>query len=328
MGSSQTGIRHLVQQNVAWSNGAAGFYANHSTGGNTWYNNTSYNNGTQYNMLASSFDSSGNVTGTIILSGSHAHIMRNNIGYPDKNSNMDGVDSSFNTWDLGITPAASDFASISDTGCDGARAADGSMPTACAFMHLTAGSRMIDKGTNVMLPYVAAAPDLGAFEYGATGGASGAAGTSGAAGASGAAGTTGRGGASGAGGRGGAAGGAIGTGTAGVGGTGGGGAAGGVSGTGTGGGTSVGTAGSNGSGTGGAASSGTGGTSSTGSGGSNSTGAGGGTTSGTGGSTTGGDVSTGCSCETGGARGGGNLAIVGMLSLLGLTVVRRRKRRG
>ena len=53
MGSSQTGIRHIVQNNVAWKNKAAGFYANHSSGGNTWYNNTSYMNGTQYNMLAS-----------------------------------------------------------------------------------------------------------------------------------------------------------------------------------------------------------------------------------------------------------------------------------
>jgi len=59
MGSSGTGIRHLVQNNVAWKNSAAGFYANHSSGGNTWYNNTSYSNGTQYNMLASSFAADG-----------------------------------------------------------------------------------------------------------------------------------------------------------------------------------------------------------------------------------------------------------------------------
>ena len=39
------------------------------TGGNNWYNNTSYQNGTQFNMLASSFDSAGNVTGTITLTG-------------------------------------------------------------------------------------------------------------------------------------------------------------------------------------------------------------------------------------------------------------------
>jgi hypothetical protein len=69
MGSSKTGIRHIVQNNVAWKNKASGFYANHSTGGNNWYNNTSYQNGTQFNMLASSFDSAGNVTGTITLTG-------------------------------------------------------------------------------------------------------------------------------------------------------------------------------------------------------------------------------------------------------------------
>ena len=84
MGSSKTGVRHLVQNNVAWKNKASGFYANHSTGGNNWYNNTSFMNGTNYNMLASSFDSSGNVVMTITLTGALAHIMRNNIGYPNK----------------------------------------------------------------------------------------------------------------------------------------------------------------------------------------------------------------------------------------------------
>ena len=194
IGSSKTGIRHLVQNNVAWSNSASGFYANHSTGGNTWYNNTSYNNGTQYNMLASSFDASGNVTGTIILTGTKVHIMRNNIGFPDKNSNMGGVDTQFNTWDLGITPTAADFASVSDTPCTGPREADGSMPSACTMLHLAAGSPMIDKGTNVGLPYVGSAPDLGAYEYGATT-TTGSGGTTGGAG-----GSTGSGGSTGAGG--------------------------------------------------------------------------------------------------------------------------------
>src|SRR3954465_740250 len=167
MGSSQTGIRHLVQQNVSWSNKDSGFYANPSTGGNTWYNNTSYNNGTQYNMLASSFDSSGNVVATITLSGSLAHVMKNNIGFPNKNANMTGVNTTFNTWDLGITPASSDFTSIPGPGCDGPRAPDGSLPPACALLHLSAGRKMIDKGTNVSLPYVGTAPDLGAYEFGA-----------------------------------------------------------------------------------------------------------------------------------------------------------------
>ena len=63
MGSSKTGIRHLVQKNVAWKNKANGFYANHSSGGNTWYNNTSFQNGTQFNMLASTWDAAGNRDG-------------------------------------------------------------------------------------------------------------------------------------------------------------------------------------------------------------------------------------------------------------------------
>ena len=183
MGSSQVAAcRHIIENNVAWKNKAAGFYANHSSGGNTWYNNTSYMNNVQYNMLASSFDSSGNITGTIVLSGSKAHIMRNNIGFPNKNSNMDGVDSMFNTWDLNIAEAASDFVSTSDAGCLGPRQADGSMPAACNFLKLKAGSPLIDKGKDVMLPFVGTAPDLGAYEYGAVVPSGGAGGSSGAAG--------------------------------------------------------------------------------------------------------------------------------------------------
>jgi MYXO-CTERM domain-containing protein len=175
MGSSQTGVRHLVQNNVAWKNKASGFYANHSTGGNSWYNNTSFMNGTQFNMLASP---AGDPNTTITLTGSLVHIMRNNIGYPNKNSNMTGVDTMFNSWDLGITPASGDFASTADPsvsmtgmsiegmGALGPRQADGSLPNV-DFLKLAAGSRMIDKGTDVGLPYAGVAPDLGAYEYGA-----------------------------------------------------------------------------------------------------------------------------------------------------------------
>jgi MYXO-CTERM domain-containing protein len=210
MGSSATGVRHLVQNNVAWKNKASGFYANHSTGGNTWYNNTSFMNGTQYNMLASP---AGDPNTTITLTGALAHVMRNNIGYPNRNSNMTGVDTMFNSWDLNITPAATDFLSIADpsvsgtgvaiesSGAIGPRPADGSMP-AVDFLKLAAASRMIDKGTNVGLPFVGAAPDLGAYEFGAptnpgTGGATGGGGSTGAGGATGTGGTLGTAGATG-----------------------------------------------------------------------------------------------------------------------------------
>ncbi|MGA2450207.1 MAG: right-handed parallel beta-helix repeat-containing protein [Polyangiaceae bacterium] len=183
MGSSKTGIRHLVQNNVAWKNKANGFYANHSSGGNTWYNNTSFQNGTQYNMLASTWsepNGGGTRTDGVILTGTKVHIMRNNIGYPDKNEYITGygVDSQFNTWDLNITPGPTDFLSIADpsvngtgasietSGALGPRAANGDLPDV-DFLQLAAGSQMIDKGTDVGLPYVGAAPDLGAYEFGA-----------------------------------------------------------------------------------------------------------------------------------------------------------------
>ena len=124
-GSSKTGIRHTIQHCVAWKNTAAGFYANHSLGGNNWYNNTSYNNGAAYNMLASPPDD------TI---GQH-HVFRCSRSQdakqrwpPNKNTNMGGVDTKSNSWDLGITPAGSDFVSTSDTGWMGPRQLDGSMP--------------------------------------------------------------------------------------------------------------------------------------------------------------------------------------------------------
>ena len=87
MGSSQTGIRHMVRNSLAWKNVASGFYANHSSGGNDWYNNTSYMNGTQYNMLASP---TRRLDDDHHPDGRKVHKMRNNIGFPNKNTNMDG----------------------------------------------------------------------------------------------------------------------------------------------------------------------------------------------------------------------------------------------
>lgn len=179
-GSSETGVRHFIRGCLAWGNRGNGFYANHSLGGNTWYNNTSVRNGTQYNMLATDpVDSSGT---KVILMGDKVHIMRNNIGFPNRNSNMEGVDSMFNSWDLMLTPADSDFVSVADTGFMGPRQPDGSLPI-IDFMRLSASSKFIDKGVDVMLPYAGSAPDLGCYETGLpSGGAGGGAGMGGAGG--------------------------------------------------------------------------------------------------------------------------------------------------
>jgi len=180
-GSSQTGSgRHTIKNCVAWKNYSAGFYANHSSVGNYWYNNTAYSNGTAFNMWASSWDASGNRTDGVILTGANAHVMKNNIAFPNKTAYIGGdyASGEYNTWNLNITPAASDFLSIDDpsmtiTGKDlstmegmlGPRKADGSLPDV-DFLKLKSGSQMIDKGTDVGLPYAGRSPDLGAYEYG------------------------------------------------------------------------------------------------------------------------------------------------------------------
>lgn len=177
-GSSKTGVRHTIRNCVAWKNKASGFYANHSSGGNNWYNNTAYKNGTAFNMWASTWDASGNRTDGVVLTGSKVHVMKNNIAYPNKTSYIGGnyASGEYNTWNLNITPADADFMSVDDpsmtvTGKDlstlggafGARQANGDLPD-IPFLKLSPKSQMIDKGVDVGLA-ANGKPDLGAYEY-------------------------------------------------------------------------------------------------------------------------------------------------------------------
>jgi len=76
----------------------------------------------------------------------------------------------FNTWN-GIGVSAADFESLDQDVLFAAgtapRNADGSLPV--LGLRLAPGSRLIDAGSNVGLPYLGAAPDLGAFEFPAAG---------------------------------------------------------------------------------------------------------------------------------------------------------------
>jgi hypothetical protein len=68
-----------------------------------------------------------------------------------------------NSWDSAVTVTDADFESLTSTGIDGPRLAGGALPD-LPFLHLAAGSDLIDSGVDVGLPYSGAAPDLGAFE--------------------------------------------------------------------------------------------------------------------------------------------------------------------
>ena len=347
-GDPQTNVpsptpQHIVRFNVAFYNKANGLYANHGNVSPYFYNNTSYNNGVDVDMLG--------LDGTTVTS---VGILRNNLGYSSNGHSVTGdmgnggpISDMFNSWDssLGVTVSDADFQSVvfkppascpeafraggtpccppTDMTCfagmASARQADGSLPV-LPFLRLAAGSDLIDKGTDLGFTFTGKAPDLGAFEYGATGGTG-----SGAAGASGSGGAPGTGGVAG---TGGAAGGRGTAGSRGSGGTTGGGGAGP-------GGRAGATGGSVGSGgaiaTGGVP--GAGGQTSTGgapaSGGSSGQGTGG-QTSGTGGQTggstgTGGEnASGGCSCGVAAGNPAGGLLL---LAVAGLLARRRRRAR-
>jgi hypothetical protein len=375
--------QHILRFNVSFLNKAAGFYANHSPNSAYFYNNTGYSNNPDFNMLGVGSDNTSSIS---------VGILRNNLAFGGaltSNMNLGGglISDQNNSWDATMPAVtAADFESVAiappascpavyapggtvcvpptDTtsfaGMASARQADGSLPV-LPFLRLAAGSPAIDKGTTAGLPqpypaYVGAAPDLGAFEYGATtaaggttGGGTGAGGALGTGGASTGSGGVHTGGASGSlggtssGGRTGVGtggtsssgnGGALGTGGASTGPVGSGGATSDASG-----GSSTGNA-TGGSGVGGGIAAGGTGTSSGGGQGAGgvSSGASGGSvpsvsggapaTGGTAGaSSTTSSTSSGCSCRMGGGKSGGDFAVaIAMTSLLAVVAGRWRKR--
>ncbi|THV36511.1 right-handed parallel beta-helix repeat-containing protein [Glycomyces buryatensis] len=145
---------HTVTGSVAFDNKAQGFYANHHPVASEFFNNTGYNNGTNFSMRG--IDEGGNAVGRGTL--------RNNIAYTGTATDyMDGTDSEYNSWDLGVEISDADFQSVSTEGWDAPRGEDGNLPE-LPHLRLAEDSALIDAGTDVGLPYEGAAPDLGAFE--------------------------------------------------------------------------------------------------------------------------------------------------------------------
>lgn len=149
--------KHVLRNSVAFNNKASGIYANHHPVANDYFNNTSYNNATDFNMLG--IDSAGKAV--------NLGTLRNNIAYRGVLLvNASGVNTRYNSWDsaTGVSVSDSDFQSVSTSGWDAARQSDGSLPV-LKSLRLKSGSDLIDKGGDVGLSYSGKAPDLGAFEY-------------------------------------------------------------------------------------------------------------------------------------------------------------------
>jgi len=105
----------------------------------------------------------------ISLDDGKPHTVTNTIAFDVDGGGVTGfegpVSHAFNTWN-GIGVSAADFESLDMdllfAAATAPRSNDGSLPK--IGLRLAAGSHLIDAGTNVGLPYIGAAPDLGAFE--------------------------------------------------------------------------------------------------------------------------------------------------------------------
>jgi hypothetical protein len=149
-----TGVpRHNIRFNLAFRNRSQGFYANHHPGGLDFLNNTAFANAVNFDML--------------VEGGTSTHALHNNLAVGGGGTVMrfTGGDDSNNSWNLPVMVSEDDFQSMDEAQALSPRQADGNLPD-IAFLHLVAGSDLIDRGGDNGEAFAAAAPDLGAFEHG------------------------------------------------------------------------------------------------------------------------------------------------------------------
>ncbi len=149
VGGNAVQANHKLTNCVAFENRVKGFDQNNNTGGLTIYNCTSYNNGMNFGL-----------GGT--LNSGQRHDLKNNISLGAAGTIANATDQN-NSWSAGFAVSAADFASLDLALAIAARTADGALPQNDLF-RLKAGSKLINAGINVGLPFKGTAPDLGAFE--------------------------------------------------------------------------------------------------------------------------------------------------------------------
>jgi hypothetical protein len=156
--------RHIIEFCIATRNKANGFYANHHLAGNYWYNNSAYQNSTNFNMLnRPSREDAVNIDGP-----GYDHVLKNNLSYQKGLRDTANIDTSRNTlvtnsWQLNLSLTDSDFKSLNIDLLTSPRKVDGSLPDV-DFMRPSPGSELIDAGTDIGFAFSGKAPDIGAIE--------------------------------------------------------------------------------------------------------------------------------------------------------------------
>ncbi len=159
-GGSSKGT-HYVYRCVAFNNNFPGrtrhgFDQNSHKGGIVMYNCLAWNN--LYNYFFEDAPEAG-----------APMIFKNNVSF-GATANATGVTEfptgtiqQNNSWNLPVTANAADYYDLTEAAAEAPRGPDGSLPR--VFARLVAGSDLIDRGVDVGLPFVGAAPDLGPYEY-------------------------------------------------------------------------------------------------------------------------------------------------------------------
>lgn len=155
--------RHTVRFSIAVRNKANGFYSNHHLAGNDWYNNSAYQNATNFNMVNRESPDSDNIWVT-----GYDHVLKNNLSYNARGSEtayLDTVQNAVenNSFNLLITITDGDFVSLDESLLTAPRKPDGSLPD-IDFMRPVLGSEIIDAGVDIGFEFLGNAPDLGAIE--------------------------------------------------------------------------------------------------------------------------------------------------------------------
>jgi uncharacterized repeat protein (TIGR02059 family) len=167
-GQSYSGVTKRYSYNcIAYNNRQRGFTQESARVKKEFINCTSYMN----KAWGFSFGWPGDASAFEV-----ADIVKNNIAFGDGVENIHGGTfyatrtSEGNSWDAatGVSVSAADFLSTDGQELVRSRNEDGSLPE-INFLHLAAGSDLIDKGVNAGLPYAGNAPDLGSFEQGTSG---------------------------------------------------------------------------------------------------------------------------------------------------------------
>lgn len=150
LGGGFTNHKVLVHHCLSVGNTVRGFDQNNNDGTMRIYNNTGLKNGYNFGFTTA--------YGTLSI--------QNNVSYQGVNKDAPNskttIVNSYNSWN-NKSASSSDFVSTDTTQILGARDAEGNLPP-MTLMHLKAGSKFINAGMDVGLPYYGIAPDMGCYE--------------------------------------------------------------------------------------------------------------------------------------------------------------------